>query len=48
MLLGYAIYNATKYVCRWHLTFVAYLAMKRTEGKHYNAALSCASRNWFD
>lgn len=47
MLLGYALYNATKYVCSWYLTFVAYLAMKRAEGKQYNATFSMLSRNWF-
>ncbi len=38
--LRYALYNATKYVCLWDTTFAAYLAKKRTEGKHYNVALS--------
>ncbi len=35
-----ALYNATKYVCKWDKTFADYLAKKRTEGKHYNVALS--------
>ena len=42
--LRYAIYNATKYVCHWDPTFAAYLAKKRTEGKHYNVALSHAEK----
>ena len=42
--LRYALYNATKYVCLWDTTFAAYLAKKRTEGKHYNVALSHAAK----
>ena len=42
--LRYALYNATKYVCLWDPTFVAYLAKKRAEGKHYNVALSHAAK----
>ena len=42
--LRYAIFNATKYVCRWDPTFSAYLAKKRAEGKHYNVAISHAAR----
>ena len=42
--LRYALYNATKYVCHWNPTFAAYLAKKRTEGKHYNVALSHATK----
>ncbi|MBR5572042.1 MAG: IS110 family transposase [Oscillospiraceae bacterium] len=42
--LRYAIYNATKYVCHWDPTFAAYLAKKRTEGKHYNVAISHAAK----
>ena len=42
--LRYALYNATKYVCRWDPTFAAYLAKKRAEGKHYNVALSHAAK----
>ena len=38
--LRYALYNAAKYVCHWDLTFGAYLAKKRAEGKHYNVAIS--------
>ena len=40
--LRYALYNATKYVCHWDPTFAAYLEKKRSEGKHYNVALSHA------
>ena len=42
--LRYAIYNATKYVCLWDPTFAAYLAKKRSEGKHYNVAISHAAK----
>ncbi len=42
--LRYALYNATKYVCHWDETFAAYLAKKRAEGKHYNVALSHATK----
>ena len=42
--LRYAIFNATKYVCMWDPTFVAYLAKKRAEGKHYNVAVSHAAK----
>lgn len=42
--LRYALYNSTKYVCRWDPTFAAYLAKKRSEGKHYNVALSHAAK----
>ena len=42
--LRYALYNATKYVCLWDPTFEAYLAKKRAEGKHYNVALSHATK----
>lgn len=42
--LRYALYNATKYVCHWDETFGAYLAKKRAEGKHYNIALSHATK----
>ena len=40
--LRYALYNATKYVCHWNPVFAEYLAKKRSEGKHYNVALSHA------
>ena len=42
--LRYALYNATKYVCHWDKSFAAYLAKKRAGGKHYNVALSHASK----
>lgn len=42
--LRYALYNATKYVCHWDESFGAYLAKKRSEGKHYNVALSHAAK----
>ena len=42
--LRYALYNATKYVCHWDDNFGAYLAKKRAEGKHYNVALSHATK----
>lgn len=42
--LRYAIYNAAKYICIWDHTFAAYLAKKRSEGKHYNVALSHAAK----
>ena len=42
--LRYAIYNATKYVCMWEPSFAAYLAKKRSEGKHYNIAISHAAK----
>ena len=42
--LRYAIFNATKYVCLWDPTFAAYLAKKRSEGKHYNVAISHAAK----
>lgn len=42
--LRYALFNATKFVCRWDSTFAAYLAKKRAEGKHYNVAVSHAAK----
>ena len=42
--LRYALYNATKYVCHWDPNFADYLAKKRSEGKHYNVALSHAAK----
>lgn len=42
--LRYALFNTTKYVCMWDPTFAAYLAKKRTEGKHYNVAISHAAK----
>lgn len=42
--LRYAFYNAIKYVCHWDKSFGAYLEKKRSEGKHYDVALSHASK----
>ena len=42
--LRYALYNATKYVCLWEPSFIAYLEKKRVEGKHYNVAISHAAK----
>ena len=42
--LRYALYNAAKYVCYWNPVFTEYLAKKRAEGKHYNVALSHATK----
>ena len=42
--LRYALYNATKYVCLWDPSFASYLAKKCAEGKHYNVALSHATK----
>ncbi len=42
--LRYALYNAAKYVCHWDESFGTYLAKKRAEGKHYNVALSNATK----
>ena len=42
--LRYAIFNATKFVCNWDPTFADYLEKKRSEGKHYNVAISHACK----
>ena len=42
--LRYALFNAAKYVCIWEPTFAAYLAKKRSEGKHYFVAISHAAK----
>jgi len=42
--LRYALFNATKFVCNWDPSFGAYLAKKRAEGKHYNVAISHATK----
>ena len=42
--LRYALFNAAKYVCLWCPTFSAYLEKKRSEGKHYNVAISHAAK----
>lgn len=38
--LRFALYQAAKYVSYWDPIFAAYLEKKRSEGKHYNVALS--------
>jgi transposase len=42
--LRYALFNATKFVCNWNPLFADYLAKKRSEGKHYNVAISHATK----
>ncbi len=42
--LRYALFNAAKFVCNWEPSFAAYLAKKRAEGKHYNVAVSHATK----
>lgn len=42
--LRWALINAARYVCNWEPTFAAYLAKKRSEGKHYYVALSHATK----
>ena len=42
--LRFALFNATKYVCLWDPSFATYLAKKRAEGKHYNVAISHATK----
>ena len=42
--LRYALFNATKYVCKWEPTFSDYLTKKMSEGKHYNVAISHAAK----
>ena len=42
--LRYALFNATKYVCNWDPIFNTYLSKKRAEGKHYNVAISHATK----
>ena len=42
--LRYALFNTTKFVCNWDPTFATYLAKKRSEGKHYNVAISHAAK----
>ena len=42
--LRYALFNATKFVCNWDPSFAAYLAKKRSEGKHFNVAISHAAK----
>ncbi|NDO20471.1 IS110 family transposase, partial [Lachnospiraceae bacterium MD329] len=42
--LRYALFNATKYVCRYDSTFAEYLSKKMSEGKHYYVSLSHATK----
>lgn len=42
--LRYALFNSTKFVCRWDPTFAKYVEKKRSEGKHYNVAISHATK----
>lgn len=42
--LRYALINAAKYVCHWDETFGAYLQKKISEGKHYNVAITHATK----
>ncbi len=42
--LRFALYNATKYVYLWDNNFSKYLDKKRSEGKHYNVAISHAAK----
>ena len=42
--LRYALFNATKFVCNWDSDFAEYLNKKRSEGKHYNVAISHAAK----
>lgn len=42
--LRYALFNAAKLVCNWDLSFGEYLNKKRSEGKHYNVAVSHAAK----
>ena len=42
--LRYALFNATRFVCQWNPTFASYLEKKRSEGKHYNVAISHAAK----
>lgn len=42
--LRYALFNATKFVCKWCPDFADYLAKKRSEGKHYYVAVSHAAK----
>ena len=42
--LRYALFNATRFVCKWDPVFASYLFKKRAEGKHYNGAISHAAK----
>ena len=43
--LRFALINATRYVCHWDEIFGAYLQKKISEGKHYNVAITHATKN---
>ena len=42
--LRYALFNATRFVCRWEPSFSKYLSKKCSEGKHYYVAVSHAAK----
>ena len=42
--LRFALINAAKYVCHWDETFGKYLQKKISEGKHYNVAITHATK----
>lgn len=42
--LRYALFHAAKFVCNWDPAFSSYLAKKRSEGNHYNVAISHAAK----
>ena len=42
--LRFALINAAKYVCHWDKAFGAYLQKKISEGKHYNVAITHATK----
>lgn len=42
--LRFALINATSYVCHWDETFSAFLQKKISEGKHYNIAITHATK----
>ena len=42
--LRFALINAAKYVCHWDESFGTYLQKKISEGKHYNVAITHATK----
>ena len=42
--LRFALINAAKYVCHWDESYGAYLQKKLSEGKHYNVAITHATK----
>lgn len=42
--LRYTLFNAVKSICIWNPVFADYLAKQRSEGKHYNVAVSHAAK----